>query len=133
MDSLVREHRTVVARNPREAERLLGVFMKVQGQLQRSLKERDAGRTRREEFRQAIPLIVDRITSAAMHPILGLMRRNAEQVREDVVEYSHGRLSPEDFSARLLLLEREWPKEVVVWLRAATTEALKAEEAKVQG
>ena len=61
------------------------------------------------------------------------MRKNAEQVREDVVEYSHGRLSPEDFSARLLLLEREWPKEVGVRLRAATTEALKAEEAKVQG
>ena len=108
-------------------------LLRAQSLLARSVKQLEEGRALRDEFRKTIPQIVDRITSAAMHPILGLMRRNAEQVRADVVEYSHGRLSPEDFSARLLLLEREWPKEVGVRLRAATTEALKVEEAKVQG
>ncbi len=51
MDSLVREHRAVVGRNPREAERLLGSFMKVQTQLQRSLKEWDESRARQQAFR----------------------------------------------------------------------------------
>lgn len=130
MDSLVREYRAIVGRNPREAERLLGLFMKVQGQLQRSLKARDEGRVRQLEFRQTVPQIVQRCTTQLVRSILPVMRENAAKLRDEVVEYSKGQLSAEDFWNHLVLYEIEWPKEVGLRLRAATTEVLKMEESK---
>ena len=133
MDSLVREHRAVVARNPREAERILGVFMKVQGQLSRLLKERDEGRARREEFRKSILPIVQRCTSAVMKATLPLIRQNAERLREEVGEYVLGKLGAEELRQRLLQYEVRLPTEVAARMKAAMTDALAAEEAKVQG
>lgn len=128
MDSLVREHRAVVARNPREAERVLGVFMKAQGQLQRSLKQRDENRARREEFRKTIPHIVQRCSAEAARLIMPVMREHAANLRDEIVEYSHGRLSPEDLWSRLVRYEVEWPKQVGERMRVAQLQALKAEE-----
>jgi len=128
---LVREHRAVVARNPREAERLLGVFLKVQSALANSLKQRDEARARREDFRKTIPAMVQRCTSAVMHALLPLMRDNAKRLRDDVVEFSHGRLSPDDLWTRLVEYETAWPQAVGETMRAAQDQALQTEEAKV--
>jgi len=136
MDALVRQHRDVVARNPREAERLLGVFMKVQGQLQRSLKERDESRARREEFRKTVPQIVDRCISETCRSIASLMRENGKKLREGIVEVASQRLSLGEFWNRLTQYENAWPIEVATRMKAARVEALRAalraEEAKVQ-
>ncbi len=128
LDALVRDYRAALSRNPREAERLLGVVMKVQTQLQRVLKERDKCRARRQEFRKAIPKIVDRCTDELSRSITPVMRENAAGIRNDIVEYAHGRLSPEDLWDRLLRYERAWPMEIGERLRLARREALKAEE-----
>ncbi len=134
MASLVREHRAVVGRNPREADRLLTTCMKLQTALAKSIKQRDESRTRRQEFRKAIPQIVDRCTDELSRSITPVMRENAAGIRNDIVEYSHGRLSPEDLWDRLMRYERAWPMEIGERLRVARREALKAvEEAYVCG
>lgn len=134
MDALVRQQRDVVARNPREAERLLGVFMKVQGQLQRSLKERDGSRARQQEFRKTIRPVIKRITSAAVDPILSVMRENGKKVRDDFFEVAHERMTVDEFWSRLSAAENAWVMEVATRMRTATDEALRAEEeAHAQG
>jgi hypothetical protein len=132
MENLVRQHRDVVGRNPREAERLLGVFMKVQAALARSLKQRDEGRARREQFRKSVRPIIDRITSAAVHSIVSVMRENGKKVRDDFFEVANQRQTVEKFWAMLSSAEDAWAIEVATRMRAATDEAFRAEEAKVQ-
>jgi len=131
--TLGREYQTAAQEHPQVAERAFGKFMKAHIALAKSVKQLEDGRVQRAEFQRTIPEIVRRLTTEAVRSILPVMRENAENVRQDVVEYAHGRLSAEDFSARLLRLELEWPKEVGLRMRAATTEALKAEEARVEG
>lgn len=128
LDSLVREHRAVVGQNPRETERLLGVFMKVQGQLQRSLKERDESRARQYEFRKSILPIIKRIWCEAVESIIGLMRDNGRKVREDFSEVAHERMTVDEFWNRLSNAENAWAMEVATRMRKATAEALQAEE-----
>jgi hypothetical protein len=133
MDALVREHRTVVGRNPREAERILGVFMKVQAQLQRSLKARDESRVRQQEFRKTIPPIVQRCTAVVMKAILPLIRQSAERLREEVGAYVQGRQSAEQLWNVLLGYEVQLPREVGARMGEAMREALKTEEARARG
>jgi hypothetical protein len=128
MDVLVRQHRDVVARNPREAERLLGVFMKVQGQLQRSLKERDQARARQEEFRRAIRPIIKRIASEAIDPIISAMRENGKRVRDDFFEVANQRKTVDEFWSHLSAAEEGWAMEVARRMRTASDAALQAEE-----
>jgi len=132
MDSLVREHRAVVARNPREAERLLGVFMKVQAQLQRSLKERDQSRARRQEFLKTIPPIVQRCTTAVMKATLPLIRQGAERLHAEVGEYVQGNVSAQELWNALLRYEVELPREVAATMGEAMREALKTEQATLE-
>ena len=128
---LEEEYRTTAQQNPQSAQRVLDKLLKAHALLARSVKQLEEGRTVRDGFRKTVPQIVDQITSAALRAILPVMRENAEQMREDVVEYAHGRLSADEFGTRLMRLEVEWPREVGTRMKAATREALKTEEAKV--
>jgi len=67
-----------------------------------------------------------------MHSILPVMRENAKRIRDEVVEYSQGTLSREEFWNRLMRYEVEWPREIATRMKAAQAEALKGEEVKVQ-
>ena len=104
--------------------------MKVQAALAKSIKERDEGRARREEFRQTVPQIVDRCISEAARSIASLMRENTKFLRRDIVEHANGRLSVDGFWERLTGYENAWPIEVATRMKAARTEALKTEEAR---
>lgn len=133
VQGIEREYRNALQERPQVAERVLVKFLRAQTVLAKSAKQLQEARKSRHEFRKTIPQIIQRCTDDATRSLAGVMRENASKVREDVVEYAHGRLSPEAFSARLVALEHEWPREVGLRIRAATTQALKEEEAKVQG
>ena len=60
-----------------------------------------------------------------MHSILPVMRENAKRIRDEVVEYSQGTLSREEFWNRLMRYEVEWPREIATRMKAAQTEALR--------
>ena len=133
VEPLAREYREAASQQRAQvAERAFTKFMKAQSELAKCVKQLEAGRTARNEFRQTVPEIVGRCTLAAMHSILPVMRENAKRIRDEVVEYSQGTLSREEFWNRLMRYEVEWPREIATRMKAAQTEALKGEEVKVQ-
>ncbi len=131
--TLEEEYRTTTQRNPQAAQRVLDKLLKAHALLARSVKQLEDGRTVRNEFRQIVPEIVQRCTSAALLSILPVIREGAERSREDVNEYVQGHLSAGELRSRLLRYDLEVRNEVGLRMKAAMTEALKAEEAKVQG
>jgi hypothetical protein len=129
VQTLAHEHREAVQQRPQAAERAFAKFMKAQSELAKSVRQLEAGRAVREEFRKTVPAIVERCTLALMRSIVPLMRANAAKVCDEVIEYENGRLGAEEFFVRLARLEAVWPKEVALRLKAARIEALRAEEA----
>jgi len=132
MQALVRDFRAAPGQRSQVGERVLGQFLKMQNALVRSLKELEVGRTKRDEFRRIVPQIVDRIVTEAVRSIASVMRENGKRLREDIVEVGNERMTLDEFWSRLSRYENEWAMEVGTRMRTATTEALKAEEAKVQ-
>ena len=131
VEALAREYREAASQQRAQgAERAFTKFMKAQSELAKCVRQVEVGRRVRNEFRQTVPEIVGRCTLAAMHSILPVMRENATRLREEVVEYSHGRLSAEELWNRLLRYEVEWPREIATRMKAAQAEALKSEEAR---
>ena len=133
VEALAREYREAASQQRAQgAERAFTKFMKAQSELAKCVRQVEVGRRVRNEFRQTVPEIVGRCTLAAMHSILPVMRENAKRIRDEVVEYSQGTLSREEFWNRLMRYEVEWPREIPTRMKAAQTEALKGEEVKVQ-
>ena len=131
MESLAREYRAAVGRNPRAGERLLAMFTKVQGALARALKQRGEERLRREEFRKTVPQIVRRCAGEVTRPLASMMRENAKNVRQCLAEVSDGKRTVDDFWNYLIRLEMEWPMQLGTAMRAAVAEALKTGEMQV--
>lgn len=133
VQALAQEYREAATQQRAQAaDRAFTKFMKAHAELTKAVRQVEAGRAARDEFRKTIPGIVQRCTSTAMHAILPVMRQNAAKVRDEIVEYSNGRLSGEEFWKRLVRYEFEWPEAVGAAMRKAQTEALKTEEAKVE-
>jgi len=133
VEALAREYREAASQQRAQgAERAFTKFMKAQSELAKCVRQVEVGRRVRNEFRQTVPEIVGRCTLAAMHSILPVMRENAKRIRDEVVEYSQGTLSREEFWNRLMRYEVEWPREIATRMKSAQTEALKGEEVKVQ-
>jgi len=134
VDTLAREYREAVAQQRSQpAERAFSKFMKAQAELAKCVKQLEVRRIIRNEFHKTVPQIVQGIVGASIRATLPLMREYAEQLRAEVGEYVRGNVNADELLKRLLRYEVHVPQEVAGRMRTAMTEALKAEEAKVQG
>jgi hypothetical protein len=132
VETLAREYREALAQQRLQvAERAFTKFMRAQSELAKCVKQVEAGRIIRNEFRKTLPGIVQSITAASMRAILPLMREYAEQLREEVGEYVRGNVNADELLKRLLRYEVQLPNEVAARMKAAMTGALKREEATI--
>jgi len=132
VEALAQEYKDAVSQQrPQAAERAFTKFMKAHGELAKALKQVEAGRTVRSEFRKTIPRIVQEITAASIRATLPLIRQYAEQMRSEVGEYVRGNVSADELLKRLLRYEVQLPNEVAARMKAAMTGALKSEEATI--
>jgi hypothetical protein len=133
VEALAREYREAVAQQrAQQAERAFSKFMKAQAELAKCVRQLEAGRIIRNEFRKTVPQIVQGITAASIRSTLPLIREYAERLREEVGEYVRCNVSADELLKRLLRYEVQVPHEVAARMRAAMTQALQTEEAKVQ-
>jgi len=133
VESLAEEYRTAGQHGPQGVERAFSKYIRAQSELVKCVKQLDAWRMLKDKLRQTIPHIADCFTESAIRSMLVVVREHAHKVRDDVVEYAHGRLSPQDMHSRLLRYEYEWQEDHGAKLRLAQKVAVKAGEAKLEG
>ncbi len=131
VQTLASEYRAAAQQRPAVADRAFAKFMKAHTELAKTVKQLEAGRTLRDEFRKTVPRLVEKVTTEAMDSIATLMREIGKRLREDFVSVGEERLSLDEFWNRLTQYENAWPIEIGTRMRAAKTAALKAEEARV--
>lgn len=132
VQALANEYRVAVQQHPQVAERAFTKFMKAQSELAKSVKQLEAGRTVRDEFRKTVPRLVERVTTEAVGSIATLMREIGKRLREDFTSVCDERLSLDEFWNRLMQYENAWPIEIGTRMKAATKAALTVEDARVQ-
>lgn len=133
VESLAEEYRTAGQHGPQGVERAFSKYIKAQSELAKCVKQLETSRMLKDKLRQTIPHIAECFTESAIRSMLTVVREHAQRVRDDAVEYSHGRLTPQEMHSRLLRYEFEWANDHGAKLRQAQRDAVKAGEAKLEG